>query len=343
MAASRWYKIALIGLGLIVLAACGTVVPPEAPPEPPTAVTRSVPPRQTQVQATAPARLALAFVTPTPTATLKPTARPTANGMNGGGFETGPDDLSPENRAKRNALPPTPVPQYQFLLPPIDLARLAGLAIPPRNIVTADNHTRKIALTFDTGAGSPIVRLVLAELQELKAPATFFIVGNWAEKNQDLVLQIAAAGHDLANHSYNHPNFTTLSEEQMIAQLVVTDDIVQRVTGCSTRPFFRAPFGALNPTVLRTLGQAGFESIFWSAHGGDWLPGISMESVRDTTLRLSGNGGIIVLHSSVPETAQAVPSIVQELRARGFELVRLSELLTTDPAQPHRAPCRPRP
>jgi peptidoglycan/xylan/chitin deacetylase (PgdA/CDA1 family) len=179
-------------------------------------------------------------------------------------------------------------------------------------------------------------------LKQAKVPATFFIVGNWAEKNGDIVRQIAADGHDLGNHSYNHPNFTTLSDEQIIAQLVTTDDIIERETGCTSRPFVRAPYGALNPNVLRVMAQAGFESIFWSAHGGDWLPGMTTESVRQTVDKLAGNGGIIVLHSSVPETAQAVPQIVQDLRARGLEFVRLSELLAPDPAHPYRAPCKPK-
>lgn len=275
-----------------------------------------------------PLAVALSFITPTP--------EPTDTVLQALQNWQEPDPAP----TKKNSAPV--VPLHVPMLPTISPDLLGNVAIRPNNILHGDRSKARIALTFDTGAGTPIVRIILHELRQANVHATFFIVGNWARENPDVVSEIARDGHDLANHSWNHPNFTQLSDDQMVAQVEWTEDAVRRATGCTTRPFFRAPFGSLNNHVLQVLGEAGFESIFWSAHGGDWLPGMTTESVRATVVKNTGNGGIIVLHSSVPETAQAVPHIINDLHARGFELVRLSELLASDPSHPLRAACKPR-
>ncbi len=151
---------------------------------------------------------------------------------------------------------------------------------------------------------------------------------------------IVAGKHELGNHSYSHPNLTQLTDAQILAQMVQTENIVHQETGCTTRPFFRAPFGASNTHVLQLIGQAGFINFAWTVHGGDWLPGATVETIHQRVVQNTGNGAIIILHSSVPATAQAVPLIINDLRARGFQFVTLSELLTTDPAHPFRAPCK---
>lgn len=294
------------------------------------AVPDSVGSDPTSVPARNPLAVALHFVTPTPapTETLIPIHE--APGLDG-------PEPAPTKRASAQA-----VPVHLPLLPTISPDLIANLAVKAKNILRGDRSKPLVALTFDTGAGTPVVRVILQELREAKVHATFFLVGNWVQENPELVAEIARDGHDLANHSWNHPNFTELSDDQIVSQVVWTDDYVRRATGCTTRPFFRAPFGSLNNHVLETLARTGFESIFWSAHGGDWLPGKTMESVRETVEKNTGNGTIIVLHSSVPETAQAVPYIISDLRARGLELVRLSELLAADSNYPTRATCKPK-
>ncbi len=271
--------------------------------------------------------LALDFVTPTTQPTETSLPLPSAG-------EWGEPEIMIDR--KTSGLLASPL---MPLLPTVAPESLANLRIAARNILSGDRNSPRIALTFDTGAGAPIVRLILKQLRDANVTATFFLVGIWAEQNGDLVREIARDGHDLANHSWSHPRFTELSDEQIIAQVMWTEEVVREAAGCTTRPYFRAPFGSLNNHVLQVLGRAGFESIFWSAHGGDWLAGATMETVRDTVLKQTGNGAIIVLHSSVPETAQAVPYIIAGLRTRGFQLVRLSELLSNDPARPARAPC----
>ncbi len=238
----------------------------------------------------------------------------------------------------------TPLPSAKsgslLVLPTVAPAELLNVAIPPLRIMRGDKNLPRVALTFDTGQGTPVVQLILDELRAANVHATFFIVGRWAEQNLQVVRAIAADGHELANHSYSHPNFDGLTDDQMVAQVTLTEKIVWRETGCTTRPFFRPPFGSASAHTMTVVAKAGFETIMWSAHGGDWLPGATTETIHDRVLRNTGNGTILILHSSAPDTAQALPMIIADLRARGLEFVTLGELLSRDPAQPPHAACQ---
>jgi peptidoglycan/xylan/chitin deacetylase (PgdA/CDA1 family) len=241
--------------------------------------------------------------------------------------------------AAATPLPP-PNSRSRLVLPTVAPEDLANFAIPPLRILRGDKTLPRVALTFDTGQGTPVVQLVLDELRAANVRATFFIVGRWAEQNPQVVRALAAAGHELANHSYSHPNFDLLSDDQMLAQVALTEKIIRQETGCTTRPFFRPPFGSASAHTMSVVAEAGFETIMWSAHGGDWLSGATTETIHARVLRYTGDGTIVILHSSVPYSAQALPMIIADLRARGFELVTLGELLSNDPAQPPRANCQ---
>ncbi len=227
-----------------------------------------------------------------------------------------------------------------WLLPTIAPGDLANVGISPQQVWNGDKKKARVALTFDTGQATPVVRRVLEALRPLNVHATFFLVGNWAEKNGDVVRALVADGHELANHSYSHPNFDNLSDDQKLAQMMLTERIVHKQTGCTTGPFFRPPFGAQNKHTQAVIASAGFLDILWTANGGDWLPGATAASVHQSVVRNTGNGSIIILHSSVAWTAEAIPLIVRDLRARGLEVGTLTELLTTDTAHPFRPPCR---
>ncbi len=238
----------------------------------------------------------------------------------------------------------TPLPSAKsgslLVLPTIAPGELLNVAIPALRIMRGDKNLPRVALTFDTGQGASIVQLILDELREANVHATFFIVGRWAEQNRKVVRAIAADGHELANHSYSHPNFDRLTDDQMVAQVTLTEKIIRRETGCTTRPFFRPPFGSASARTMTAVAKAGFETIMWSAHGGDWLPGATTGTIHDRVLRNTGSGTILILHSSAPDTARALPMIIADLRARGLEFVTLGELLSRDPVQPPRAACQ---
>ncbi len=331
-----------------------TFVAPPATPEP-TAAEPKVRPSATDVAPETPAPSATFSPTATepPTETATPTLSPTIAAT---ATATSPTPIvSPTQtliideyqNAASTALgfddlgdpPPLPTVRLTSLLPTVTPGDLANVGIPPRQVWNGDKTKPRVALTFDTGQATPVVRQVLDALRPLNVHATFFLVGNWAEKNGDVVRTIVADKHELANHSYSHPNFDNLPDDQKIAQMMLTENIVKKQIGCTTQPYFRPPFGAQNKHTQQVIAQAGFLDILWTANGGDWLPGATAESVHQSVVRNTGNGSIIILHSSVTWTAEAVPLIVRDLRARGLEVGTLSELLSGDPTYPSRAPC----
>jgi peptidoglycan/xylan/chitin deacetylase (PgdA/CDA1 family) len=164
-------------------------------------------------------------------------------------------------------------------------------------------------------------------LRERQLHVTFFLSGHWVDHNPDLTQQIVLDGHEIANHSYSHPDLTRLSDDQIVYQLDYTDQVVWDLTGIHTRPYFRPPFGARNHRVLDVAAAAGFRSIFWSLDSGDWLPRASAGAVATKILRYVVPGDIVVEHVGSEASADALPVILDELDQRGWRVGTVSEVL----------------
>jgi peptidoglycan/xylan/chitin deacetylase (PgdA/CDA1 family) len=189
-----------------------------------------------------------------------------------------------------------------------------------------------VALTLDAGAGSAPVPSILATLRERDVQITFFLTGNWIQENPDLARQIVADGHEIANHSLSHPDFTTLSDAQIIEELAVTEALMQETTGVSTRPFFRPPYGAYNERVLLTVANEGYLPIYWTLDSLDSIgepktPEFLVERVTGTLTPEELAGSILLAHCGSEETAQALPAILDRFAAMGLEVRMLSDVL----------------
>jgi peptidoglycan/xylan/chitin deacetylase (PgdA/CDA1 family) len=195
-------------------------------------------------------------------------------------------------------------------------------------VVHGDPASGIVALTFDAGnEGGGAAPQILEILRERKLQITFFLSGHWVDHNPDLTRQMLVDGHELANHSYSHPDLTHLSDEQIVYELDYTDQVVWDVTGVHTRPYFRPPFGARNRRVLDVAAASGFRSIFWSLDSGDWLPKASAGAVADKILRYVVPGDIVVEHVGSAASAEALPVILDELEQRGWRVGTVSEVL----------------
>jgi peptidoglycan/xylan/chitin deacetylase (PgdA/CDA1 family) len=185
----------------------------------------------------------------------------------------------------------------------------------------------RVALTFEAGGEPAPTPAILAALDAADARATFFLDGRWAERNEDLVRAIAERGHELGNHGYRHPDWTTMSSDEIEADLAATERVADRLTGRSVKPWARPPFGAVDERVLRVLRDAGYHAVYRDAvDGGHWPGETTAASVHDRALRSAQHGGVIVFHTNRAETPEALAGIITELRAAGFLLGPLSEL-----------------
>lgn len=190
-----------------------------------------------------------------------------------------------------------------------------------------------IALTLDAGAGAAPTPRILAALRERGVTITFFLTGRWMRAYPDLVRQMVADGHELANHTVNHPDLTTLDDDAIRRELNETEAILQEIApGATTRPFFRPPYGAYNERVLRVALSEGYLPVYWTLDSLDSVgePKTPEFLIERVTRKLSPDdlrGAIILAHCGSESTADALPEILDRFAAMGFEVRKLSEVM----------------
>ncbi len=211
---------------------------------------------------------------------------------------------------------------------------LAAQDIDYSEVAHGDPATGIVALTFDAGnEGGGAAPQILEILRERGIHVTFFLSGHWVDHNPELAQQMLADGHELANHSYSHPDLTHLSDNQIVYELDYTDQVVSDIVGVHTRPYFRPPFGARNRHVLDVAAATGFRSIYWSLDSGDWLPRATAGAVVAKILRYAMPGDIVVEHVGADASADALPVILDEFALRGWKVGTVSEVLGLPPGQ----------
>ncbi|MBU5423930.1 polysaccharide deacetylase family protein [Cellulomonas hominis] len=227
---------------------------------------------------------------------------------------------SPTSAASPTSAPsPTADPSPAVAASPVEVAP----APDPAPAVDCD-VARCVALTFDDGPG-PSTAALLDELADRDVPATFFVIGQQAAARPDLVARERAEGHAVGNHTWDHPDLTTLAPDAVADELDRTARTVRDATG-SAPVLVRPPYGAVDDPVLSVLAGRGETAVLWDVDTEDW----KNRDVAETTRRaLAGAhpGAIVLMHDIRPTTVQAVPGIVDELRAQGYTLVTVPELL----------------
>ncbi|MER6786080.1 polysaccharide deacetylase family protein [Streptomyces sp. NPDC000658] len=189
-----------------------------------------------------------------------------------------------------------------------------------------------IALTFDAGPSEHSARL-LDILKEKQVPATFFLLGRrHAEKYPELVRRMAAEGHEVASHTWDHKILTQIAPEEIREELRRTNDEIERLTG---RPptLMRPPQGRTNKTVHEISRELGLAEVLWTVTAKDYATTDSA-LIRRRVLAQADRDGIILLHDLYDGTVPAVPGIIDALKERGFVFVTVPQLLAPGEAVP---------
>jgi len=166
--------------------------------------------------------------------------------------------------------------------------------------LTAPARPGELALTFDDGPNATWTPRLLEILARNSVQATFFLLGSRAEGEPRLVRRIAAAGHLIGNHSWSHPNMARASASRVREELERTNGTLEQITGMPVK-FFRPPFGARRPAVLRIARELGLTPVLWNAMTSDWSEP-SAERIADQLKkaiegqRRRGHAANIVLH-----------------------------------------------
>jgi peptidoglycan-N-acetylglucosamine deacetylase len=147
-------------------------------------------------------------------------------------------------------------------------ARWPGSQIFGRTLV-APRRPRELALTFDDGPNPAWTPRLIEVLSEHNVRASFFMVGKFAKAERELARRVLDAGHLIGNHTWSHPKLSSASDAQVLEELTRTNDILAQITGNSVC-FFRPPFGARRPYVLKLARQLGLVPVTWNAMTSDW-------------------------------------------------------------------------
>ena len=197
-----------------------------------------------------------------------------------------------------------------------------------RVINKGSSSSSKMSLTFDDGGSTENVRRVMTIMESHEVRGTFFPTGDFIAKNPELMKEILDRGHEVGNHSYNHPDFRKISKERMVRELSSSAEAFRKATGEDMKPYFRPPYGSYNSNVLNAASEAGFHyTVMWSIDTNDWKK-ISSDSIRRHVVSNAGNGKIVLMHT-LPglNTAASLDGMIKDLKDKGYELVTISELL----------------
>ncbi|XID91302.1 polysaccharide deacetylase family protein [Paenibacillaceae bacterium WGS1546] len=190
---------------------------------------------------------------------------------------------------------------------------------------------KQIALTFDDGPDSNYTPRILDLLKEYDAKATFFLVGSQVRKFPDVAARIVEEGHSVGNHTWAHADLTKLSAKALNEQVDRAREAIAEAAGL-TPQLVRAPYGAVSDAVLKAFGEAGMTHVGWTVDTKDWA-GTSVATMRENVAENARDGGIILMHSfggrkgAIEHTVELLPLIIEDLRANGFELVTVEELI----------------
>ncbi|MCC7479809.1 polysaccharide deacetylase family protein [bacterium] len=182
--------------------------------------------------------------------------------------------------------------------------------------------SRFCALTFDDGPDSKYTPKVMKILRDEGVSATFFVIGRQVRGYPEQVRQMVADGHEVANHSWSHADFTKLSAKAQRAEL---DKCSAALAELNISPrWFRPPYGAFNKSTTRQAQEAGLIPLLWSVDPRDWAePGAGVIISRVSSQVT--NGGVVLLHSTHGQTVEALPGLIRKLRDKGYSFVTLSQ------------------
>lgn len=192
-------------------------------------------------------------------------------------------------------------------------------------------HTSRkvVALTFDDGPHGKLTPKLLDLLKRENVRATFFVLGSLVAVNPQIVQRMAAEGHEVANHSWDHPRLPALSAEKFNREIRETSDIIEKNTGRKVT-LMRPTYGLYNERVRHELTDThGLDIILWSVDPNDWKkPG--PDAVARRLIAGAHPGAILLAHDIHPGTIAAMPKTIAGLKAQGYTFATVSELLAMD-------------
>ena len=194
-----------------------------------------------------------------------------------------------------------------------------------------DTSEKVIYLTFDAGYENGCTAKILDTLKEHQVPAAFFLVGNYVEKNGDLVRRMVEEGHIVGNHTMHHYDMSKISDKETFArELKGLEELFREVTGKDLPKYYRPPQGIYSEENLQMAKDLGYRTVFWSLAYVDWnndnQP--TAQQAFDKLIPRIHKGAVVLLHSTSQTNAEILGELLTKWRDLGYTFGNLEELFT---------------
>ena len=207
----------------------------------------------------------------------------------------------------------------------IPTASVNNKLLPIYNVQT---DTNKVALTMNCAWNADDIDQILEVLKQNNAKITFFLVGDWIDKFPEAVKKIYEDGHEIASHSNTHPHVNNLTYEENIEEIEKSNEKIEKITGQRTQ-IYRAPYGEYNNTVIQAAQDKGYYTIQWSLDTLDYT-GLTGDEMWNRIQDKIKPGDIILTHNGTKYTADSLDMLIKNIKQKGFEIVKVSDLIYTE-------------
>jgi len=197
----------------------------------------------------------------------------------------------------------------------------------PMAIASTRTERKVVALTFDHSWGNKFTPSILDTLKANNIKVTFFIMGPWAQKYPEVAKRMVTDGHEIASHGYRHQNYGDMTREWVKEDIEKSHALIKEVTGVESN-LLRPPNGHYSQQSLKVTDELGYKTIIWNIDSLDWKnPG--RDVIVERVMKRLKPGGIILMHASdTPvQTAEALPILLEKIKAQGYEIVPVGQLL----------------
>ena len=208
-------------------------------------------------------------------------------------------------------------------------------------VYLGDTQQPVICLTFDAGYENGFTGQILDTLQKHQVPAAFFLVGNYLQRNPDLVRRMVREGHTVGNHTMNHPDMSAVTDRETFQrELTELEDLNRQITGEELPRYYRPPQGVYSEENLKMAQEMGYRTVFWSLAYADWnnddQPG--REEAFGKLIPRIHNGAVVLLHATSRTNGEILDELLTKWKEMGYSFCTLEELYAGVSGTPEKTP-----